>query len=103
MIYTIFLVFRQGVKRFLLEEKLTHMAAFSKRLQRRQLWGILFLGKNRKMAVRGRKGSRVRERQDLETTLNVFSHLNMQAATCFAWLQKMEIRLLKAPLFAHML
>ena len=43
--------------------------------------GILFLGKNKKMAVRGREGSRVRERQDLETTLNVFSHLNMQAAS----------------------
>ena len=43
--------------------------------------GILFLGKNKKMAVRGREGSRVRERQDLETTLNVFSHLNMQVAS----------------------
>ena len=50
--------------------------------------GILFLGKNRKMAVRGGEGSRVRERQDfIERTLNVFSHLNMKAATCFAWLQ----------------
>ena len=37
--------------------------------------GILFLGKTKKMAVRGREGSRVRERQDLETTLKCFLSL----------------------------
>ena len=38
--------------------------------------GILFLGKNKKMAVRGREGSRVRERQDSSVCAHAIIYLN---------------------------